>query len=98
MWVCVSDNFDVKTIVKNMLESLTKNKIDDTLSLETLQNMLRDNLTAKRYLLVLDDIWNESFEKWDKLRTNLMCGAQGSKVVVTTRNTIVAQRMDVKDP
>jgi len=33
MWVCVSDNFDVKTILKNMLESLTENKIDDTLSL-----------------------------------------------------------------
>jgi leucine-rich repeat protein SHOC2 len=81
-----------------MLESLTKNKIDDALSLDTLQNMLHDNLTGKRYLLVLDDVWNESFEKWDKLRTYLMCGAQGSKVVVTTRSTIVAHTMDVSVP
>ncbi|XP_045787923.1 putative disease resistance protein RGA4 [Trifolium pratense] len=99
MWVCVSDNFDVKTILKNMLKSLLpKEKIDDTLTLDNLQSMLRDNLNGKRYLLVLDDIWNESSEKWDKLRTYLMCGARGSKVVVTTRSTIVAHRMGVKDP
>ncbi|KEH16928.1 NB-ARC domain disease resistance protein [Medicago truncatula] len=51
---------------------------------------------SKRYLLVLDDIWNESFEKCSQLRTYFMCGAQGSKVVVTTRSKIVAQTMDTK--
>ena len=59
--------------------------------------MLRDNLTSKRYLLLLDDVWNESFEKWDQLRTYLMCGAQGSKVVVTTREKAVAHTMRVND-
>ncbi|XP_058743473.1 disease resistance protein RGA2-like [Vicia villosa] len=98
MWVCISDNFDVKTIVKKMLELVTKGKIDDKLTLENLQNMLRDNLTDKRYLLVLDDIWNESFEKWTQLRTYLMCGAQDSKVVVTTRTKTVAQTMGVSVP
>jgi len=78
-----------------MLESLTKETINDTLSLDNLQNMLRRNLTGKKYLLVLDDIWNESFEKWAQLRTYLMCGAKGSKVVVTTRSKIVAERMGV---
>ncbi|KAJ1427889.1 Virus X resistance protein-like, coiled-coil domain [Sesbania bispinosa] len=98
MWVCVSDNFDVKVILKNMLESLANKKIDDKLSLDTLQNKLRENLTGKRYLLVLDDIWNESLEKWDQLRTYLMCGAQGSKVLVTTRSKNVARTMGVSDP
>jgi len=98
MWVCVSENFEVKTIVKSMLESLTKNKIDDALSLDNLQTKLRDHLTGERYLLVLDDIWNESYEKWAQLKTYLMCGAQGSKVVVTTRSAIVAQTMGVSVP
>jgi leucine-rich repeat protein SHOC2 len=98
MWVCVSDNFDVNMIIKKMLELLTNSKIDDKLSLESLQNMLRDNLTNKRYLLVLDDIWNESYEKWAQLRTYLMCGAQGSKIVVTTRSKVVAQTMGVSVP
>ncbi|XP_045787897.1 putative disease resistance protein RGA1 isoform X3 [Trifolium pratense] len=98
MWVCVSDNFDVKTIVKNMLHLLTQEKIYDNLSLENLQNMFRDELTGKRYLLVLDDIWNESFEKWAQLMTYLMCGAKGSKILVTTRSKTVAQTMGVSDP
>ncbi|GAU51609.1 hypothetical protein TSUD_414410 [Trifolium subterraneum] len=98
MWVCVSENFEVKTILKNILESLTKNKIDDTLPLDNLQNILRDNLTGKRYLLVLDDIWNESYEKWAHLRSYLMCGAHGSKILVTTRSTIVSQTIGVSDP
>ncbi|GAU37307.1 hypothetical protein TSUD_354630 [Trifolium subterraneum] len=98
MWVCVSDNFDVKTIVKNILESLTNTKIDDTLSLDNLQKMFRDKLVGKRYLLIMDDIWNESFEKWAQLRTYLMCGAQGSKILVTTRSKTVAKTMGVSDP
>ncbi|RHN38926.1 putative P-loop containing nucleoside triphosphate hydrolase, leucine-rich repeat domain, L [Medicago truncatula] len=98
MWVCVSDNFDVKTILKNIMESLTNRKFDDTLSLQNLQNMLRDNLTGKKYLLVLDDIWNKSNEKWDQLTTYLMRDAQGSKIVVTTRSESVAQTMGVSSP
>ncbi|CAL5195423.1 unnamed protein product [Lathyrus oleraceus] len=98
MWVCVSNKFDVKTILKKMLESLTESEISDKLPLENLQKMLRDNLTGKKYLLVLDDIWNESFEKWTQLRTYLTCGAQDSKVVVTTRTKIVAQTMGVSVP
>ena len=99
MWVCVSDNFDVKTILKNMLQSLhIKNEVIDNLSFDNLQNMLRDNLTGKRYLLLLDDVWNKSLEKWDRLVTYLMCGAEGSKVVVTTRDKNVAHTMGVCDP
>jgi len=94
MWVCVSDNFDVKTILKNMVALLTKDSVVDK-TLEELQNMLQANLAGKRYLLLLDDVWNEIFVKWDQLRTYLMCGAQGSKVVVTTRSKIVAQTMGV---
>ncbi|MCH81565.1 CC-NBS-LRR resistance protein [Trifolium medium] len=81
-----------------MLESITQSNIDGTLSLDNLQKLLRKQLTGKRYLLVMDDIWNESFEKWDQLRTYLMCGAQGSKILVTTRSKTVAQTMGVSDP
>jgi hypothetical protein len=102
MWVCVSDNFDVKTILKKMLELLTGRKSDDKSSLEYLQNELQktfhEELAGKRYLLVLDDIWNESFEKWDQLRTYLMCGTQGSNILVTTRSKTVAQTMGVSNP
>ncbi|CAL5195405.1 unnamed protein product [Lathyrus oleraceus] len=98
MWVCVSENFDVKTILKNILESLSNGKVDENLSLDNLQSNLRQNLSGRKYLLVLDDIWNESHHKWIELRTYLMCGAEDSKILVTTRSKTVAQTMGVCDP
>ncbi|XP_027335667.1 putative disease resistance protein RGA3 [Abrus precatorius] len=93
IWVCVSDNFDVKIIVKKILESVHGGQIEDKLSLDNLQNRLRQNLSGKKYLLVLDDVWNESHKKWAELRTYFLCGAQDSKILVTTRSEIVGKTM-----
>ncbi|XP_027335055.1 putative disease resistance protein RGA1 isoform X2 [Abrus precatorius] len=93
MWVCVSDNFDVKTILKKILESVTRRPTADGLPLDYLQEELRENLSGKKYLLVLDDIWNERHDKWAELRKYLMCGAQDSKILVTTRSENVAKAM-----
>uniref|UniRef100_A0A2N9HI74 Rx N-terminal domain-containing protein n=1 Tax=Fagus sylvatica TaxID=28930 RepID=A0A2N9HI74_FAGSY len=41
-------------------------------SLENLQNQLREKLNRKKYLLVLDDLWNEDNNKWFRLRDLLM--------------------------
>ncbi|XP_027337038.1 putative disease resistance protein RGA1 [Abrus precatorius] len=92
MWVCVSDNFNVKTILKKILESITDGQRQDQ-SLEKLQKELHKSLSGKKYLLVLDDIWNESHKKWVELKSYLMCGAQDSKILVTTRSEIVTKTM-----
>lgn len=97
MWVCVSNNFDVETIVKKMLESLINSEIDDKLSFDYIQHTLRESLTVERYLLVLDDICNVSHNKWTQLRTYLMCGAEDSKVLMTTRSKIVAKRLEASN-
>ncbi|KAL4614066.1 hypothetical protein ACB092_07G028400 [Castanea dentata] len=89
MWVCVSDVFDVKTIVENMIICATKIK-PESHRLEQLQEELRTILNQKMYLLVLDDVWNENKETWDKLETLLLDGKRGSKVVITTRTKLVA--------
>ncbi|XP_027337005.1 disease resistance protein RGA2-like [Abrus precatorius] len=93
MWVCVSDNFDVKTILKKILESITGDQVEDKLSLGNLQRKLHEEVRGKKYLLVLDDIWNDSHDKWIELRKYLMCGAQDSKILVTTRSENVAKAM-----
>ncbi|XP_060975061.1 putative disease resistance protein RGA3 [Cannabis sativa] len=85
MWVCVSDVFDVKLLVGKILKSYT------TGSLENLQNELRSRLSGKKYLLVLDDVWNENGEEWHKLEMLLKCGGKGSRVLVTTRSEMVAR-------
>ncbi|MED6193923.1 hypothetical protein PIB30_023763 [Stylosanthes scabra] len=96
MWVCVSEDFGVKTILKKMLESLKKDAGGH--SLEALQQKVREELNGQKYMLVLDDVWNEDHLKWSDLRTHLMCGAQGSKILVTTRSMLVSEAMGISVP
>ena len=56
IWVCVSDEFDVKLLIKKILKVTSS---EERLQLDQLQIKLRENLEGKRYLLVLDDVWNE---------------------------------------
>ncbi|XP_030481242.2 putative disease resistance protein RGA3 [Cannabis sativa] len=90
MWVCVSDVFDVKLLVGKILKSLTSSNLEN-LDLQQLQNKLREELSGKKYLLVLDDVWNENGEEWGKLKMLLKCGGKGSRVLVTTRSEVVAR-------
>jgi hypothetical protein len=90
MWVCVSDDFEVKLISEKIIASATNNKPKD-LHMDELQKQLRQNIDGKKYLLVLDDVWNESHNKWDSLKSLLMGGAKGSKIVITTRAKLVAE-------
>lgn len=73
MWVCVSDVFHVKTIVENMIICATERKPESHI-LEQLQEELRKILNQKRYLLVLDDVWNDNRVTWDNLKTLLLDG------------------------
>ncbi|KAK5787319.1 putative disease resistance protein RGA3 [Gossypium arboreum] len=91
MWVCVSDVFDVKIIVENIIKSATGQAPDQNLEMDQLQKQLRENIGGKKYLLVLDDIWNEEWEKWVSLKELLVGGARGSRIIVTTRSSKVAK-------
>jgi hypothetical protein len=90
MWVCVSDPFHVKDIVKKILES-AKNMEQPTVQMNILVNHLRKEIDGKKYLLVLDDVWNEDQRKWSELKEVLMDGARGSRILVTTRTERVAR-------
>ncbi|XP_043712464.1 putative disease resistance protein RGA3 [Telopea speciosissima] len=85
VWVCVSEDFDVIRLTKEILESATRSSPPSN-SLDLLQVKLQEVLSEKRFLLVLDDMWNESYERWDTLRTPFAFGEPGSKILVTTRN------------
>ncbi|XP_030964209.1 putative disease resistance protein RGA3 [Quercus lobata] len=90
LWVCVSDDFEVKVIVKKILECAQSMKPED-LEMNTLINDLKKEIDGKRYILVLDDVWNEDPKKWLNLKDLLMGGARGSRILVTTRNNRVAK-------
>ncbi|RDY11199.1 putative disease resistance RPP13-like protein 1, partial [Mucuna pruriens] len=94
-WVCVSDDFDVLRVTRAILEAITKSK-DDGGDLERVHGRLKEELTGKRFLLVLDDVWNEKREKWEAVQTPLNYGAQGSRILVTTRSGKVASTIQSK--
>ncbi|XP_059450831.1 putative disease resistance protein RGA3 [Corylus avellana] len=90
MWVCVSDPFDVKTIVQKIIECATKRR-PESLEMDLLQSRLRAELDRIRYLLVLDDVWNENPNRWFNLKNLLAGGLRGSNVLITTRSKTVAE-------
>ncbi|KAB2604111.1 disease resistance RPP13-like protein 1 [Pyrus ussuriensis x Pyrus communis] len=88
-WVCVSEPYEALRVIKTLTEEITK-KPCDNLEMNLLEVQLRQQLMGKRFLLVLDDLWNENYGDWDRLRTLFTYGAKGSKVIVTTRSGRVA--------
>ncbi|CAL2237058.1 unnamed protein product [Prunus armeniaca] len=91
MWTCVSNSFQLDALVKNILKA-------DNLDIDLLQNELRKKIDGKRYLLVLDDVWNDNRGKWLSLKDLLMGGARGSKILITTRSGKVAKITDTSKP
>ncbi|XP_026453868.1 putative disease resistance protein RGA3 isoform X2 [Papaver somniferum] len=90
IWVCVSDDFDVYRLLSYIMESITQEKFSDLSNFDVLVRKVREQLAGKRFLLVLDDLWNEDAEQWERLQSSLTVGAEGCKILVTTRKRQVA--------
>ncbi|XP_059445314.1 putative disease resistance RPP13-like protein 1 [Corylus avellana] len=90
-WVCVSDPFDVFMVMKTIIEEIGLSTNADSTNLNHLQINLKKMLTGKRFLFVLDDVWDKNNAKWEVLSNALKSGIQGSRVIVTTRDQDVAR-------
>ncbi|KAG8646694.1 putative disease resistance protein RGA1 [Manihot esculenta] len=98
IWVCVSEDFDIKILTEKIIKSTEVGKRYGVESLskmemEQLQEILRESIGDKKYLLILDDVWNDDPMKWNQLKELLCMGANGSKILVTTRSNKVASIM-----
>ncbi|KAK6140417.1 hypothetical protein DH2020_025844 [Rehmannia glutinosa] len=89
VWVCVSEEFDVFSITKTIFHSVTKASAESK-DLNMLQEGLKETFSKKKFLLILDDVWNENYEKWDAFLRPFAVGLPGSKVLVTTRSNGIA--------
>ncbi|OAY76183.1 putative disease resistance protein RGA1 [Ananas comosus] len=95
-WVCVSTDFDMKTIAKPVISAAGENcALDNS---DAVASCLVSIFSQKRFLLALDDVWNEDQEKWEKLKVLFKDGKQGSKILVTTRSEKVAEIMRTVEP
>jgi hypothetical protein len=96
-WICVSEEFVLKKLLVKIISSIISENCNDW-DEEKLQISLRNNLNGKKFLLVLDDVWNEDRTKWMELRGLLMGGANGCKIIVTTRSPKIASMMGTESP
>ncbi|XP_071924640.1 disease resistance protein RGA2-like [Coffea arabica] len=86
IWICVSENFQEVELFKLILESLTGRKVDLS-SKDAIVKEIKKEMKDNRYLLVLDDVWNEKPKLWDDFFESLagIVTTNGSRCLVTTR-------------
>ena len=89
-WVYVS-NMEVRGVLREMAKGLMRIPSAEVSSLSEgqLQELLLCGLGGMRFLLVLDDVWDEGL--WQVIKRVLPNNGTGSRVLVTTRNIIVAE-------
>ncbi|KAM1435557.1 hypothetical protein ACFX2I_043493 [Malus domestica] len=84
-WVCVGEEFGILQIAQTIYGRIIAQTCTIT-DLDLLSEKLEKVLTGKKFLFVLDDVWNEDYDDWNNLMTHFnSCGGHGSKIIVTTR-------------
>ncbi|KAK3200112.1 hypothetical protein Dsin_023527 [Dipteronia sinensis] len=91
--VCFSNHSDVLRILNAILVSVILSPCDLN-DLNIVVNKLREAITGKKFLLVLDDVWIENCSFWETLKSLFMVGAHGSRIMVTTRLEEVASKIN----
>ncbi|XP_058079892.1 putative disease resistance protein RGA4 [Magnolia sinica] len=89
LWVCVSDHFNLINLTKAIIEAAGGTSPPHS-RLGSLQKQLIQTLQDKLFLLVLDDVWNDDSQRWERLWLSLQRGAPGSRILVTARSEKVA--------
>jgi disease resistance protein RPM1 len=95
-WVSVSQNYALEDLLKSIIRQLLQNKKKvpqeiDNMDLRRLVDKLKSELWDKKYLIILDDVWQSGALQ--------LCHAfpknnQGSRVIITTRKEDVASLAD----
>ncbi|KAL9450503.1 hypothetical protein AB3S75_012271 [Citrus x aurantiifolia] len=93
IWVCVSDPFDEFRIARAVIEALKPGSARDLVEFQSLMQHIQECVEGKKFLLVLDDVWNEDYYKWEPFYKCLKNGLHESKILITTRKEIVARCM-----
>ncbi|CAL5003760.1 unnamed protein product [Urochloa decumbens] len=87
-FVTVSRNPDVKKIFRDIAKEVGIHENLSDHDLKQLIDELRKHLQEKRYLIVIDDIWDAKL--WDTIKLALTNKNCESRVIATTRITAVA--------
>ncbi|KAM2699504.1 hypothetical protein EV1_038372 [Malus domestica] len=93
-WITVSQTFVIEDLLKNLIKQFHQGRKEemtaqlDSMSYKELLEMLSTYLKSKRYLVVLDDVWD--IKLWQEIRIPLLNRHHGSRIMLTTRKKDIA--------
>ncbi|XP_004295456.1 PREDICTED: disease resistance protein RPM1-like [Fragaria vesca subsp. vesca] len=93
-WITVSQIYVVADLLRSLFKGLHKSRKEDipanlnAMSRTELQDTLVNYLESKRYLVVLDDMWD--VKVWKEVRASLLDKGLGSRIIITTRKEDIA--------
>ncbi|CAL8173080.1 unnamed protein product [Prunus armeniaca] len=92
-WITVSQTYVIEDLFRSLIKEFHKSRKEEVpASMSSLEHtelvqMLRNYLDAKRYLVVLDDVWD--IQLWARVRI-LLPDRSGNRILLTTRNEEIA--------
>uniref|UniRef100_A0A0R0F6M1 Disease resistance protein RPM1 n=2 Tax=Glycine subgen. Soja TaxID=1462606 RepID=A0A0R0F6M1_SOYBN len=90
--ITVSQSYSAEGLLRRLLDELCKVKKEDppkgVSNMESLTEEVRNRLRNKRYVVLFDDVWNETF--WDHIESAVIDNKNGSRILITTRDVKVA--------
>ncbi|XP_022862080.1 putative late blight resistance protein homolog R1A-10 [Olea europaea var. sylvestris] len=93
-WCVVSQTYKRRKLLTDILSSVSDLNRDDISEIkdeEELAELLYRSLKGRRYLIVVDDLWEK--ESWDDLKRLFPDDSNGSRVMITSRLKNVASEI-----
>ncbi|KAA8525121.1 hypothetical protein F0562_007014 [Nyssa sinensis] len=93
-WISVSQSYDIGDLFRRMIEEFFNGEEElvptglSSMGYIMLVKILIEFLQQKRYVVVLDDVWDNNF--WRQINVALPDGRHGSRIIITTRKEDIA--------
>ncbi|KAL8258058.1 hypothetical protein R6Q59_030099 [Mikania micrantha] len=97
-WICVSQTYIKRDLLLGILGSFITDLTDETyqMSDQQLGEKLYRLLKGRKYLVVLDDIWDSKI--WNELRIYFPDDKVGSRVLITSRDIELSSHLQAAKP
>ncbi|KAH0671775.1 hypothetical protein KY290_023962 [Solanum tuberosum] len=89
-WCSVSQTYNRRELVLQILKQMTDDHHSNYVDLDCPEYILQRSLKPRKYLIVLDNIWE--VQAWDCIELCFPDEYTGSRIMVTTRNKEVARK------
>ncbi|KAK4402538.1 putative late blight resistance proteinR1A-4 [Sesamum angolense] len=96
-WVVVSQDYHIKEMFTSLVGSTRE--VGGELHQSSIQELalrLHKNLKGRRYLIVMDDVWDT--KAWDDAKRYFSDDNNGSRIILTTRQSAVAMYANAESP